>query len=47
MNISLDKLNIRYILPGLEAISHIGTFGKVHEVIKEENNHKKEIHQRV
>jgi hypothetical protein len=47
MNVSLDKVNINDISPGLEVISNLGTFGKVSEVIKEEDNLKKEAHQRV
>lgn len=47
MNISLDKVSINDISPGLEVISNRGTFGKVSEVIKEEDNLKKEAHQRV
>lgn len=47
MNISLDKVSINDISPGLGVISNRGTFGKVSEVIKEEDNLKKEAHQRV
>lgn len=47
MGVSLDKVNINDIVPGLEVIGNLGTFGKVSEVIKEEDNLKKETYQRV
>lgn len=47
MGVSLDKVNINDIVPGLEVIGYLGTFGKVSEVIKEEDNLKKETYQRV
>lgn len=43
----LSEKNIDEILPGLEVISAIGTPGKVKEVKKEDDNHKKEPHLRV
>ena len=47
MNTSLYDMNINDIVPGLEVIGPIGTFGKVQEVIKENDNIKKEMNQRV
>lgn len=52
MKLTLDNVNVNDIVLGLEVISTIGTsgspiFGKVYEVIKEEDNLKKELCKRV